>query len=149
MIILHSSMQAEDIIEKINVKCHVFIIQRARGRYHGAYQCQYISKHTNSKCHEVTLMVKLLTGSVTWYKPCNRASDTILYGTLYTTNNVVEKWVTKQQVSITYLRHIKERHHLVCQLYKHVVWLPLFYLCNPQLLALTNIICLFSVFLSL
>ena len=54
------------------------------------------SKHTNSKCHEVTLMVKLLTINVMWHRPRNWVSDTITYGSLYTTNNVGEKWVAKQ-----------------------------------------------------
>ena len=46
------------------------------------------SKHTNAKCHEVTLMIKLLAISVTWHRPHNKVNDIIKHVTKNTINDI-------------------------------------------------------------
>jgi hypothetical protein len=69
VVCLHFSRKEKDIIEHTNA--------------------QDVSKHTSTKCHEVTLMVKLLIVDVPFTKfPHNRVSDTIGPITLSTVNGV-------------------------------------------------------------
>jgi hypothetical protein len=50
---------------------------------------RYWKAHLNAKCHEVTLIVKLLIISVTQHTPQNKASGTITHVTLNTIIGVV------------------------------------------------------------
>ena len=48
-----------------------------------------INEHTDSKCHEVTPIMKFLFISATQHTPQNRVSDTIMHVTLNTINGVI------------------------------------------------------------
>ena len=72
--------------------------------YWGFHSLQFhifISQHStilNTKCREVTSMVKVLIINVTWHVPQNRASDTITHVTLNTINNVVVSTLNVHQI---------------------------------------------------
>ena len=100
---LHFSMQEDDILEHTNVKCYLCKLQstcRPLCKMIGGRGVHLITifnilmprqqqVHLNTKCHEVTLQVKLLNISVTQDTPLNRVSDIITHVTLNTINFVV------------------------------------------------------------
>ena len=96
---VHFCMQKEDVLEHINVKCYLCALSSTCRPLCdvGIHpitllnilmpRCQQAD--LNAKCHEATLMVKLLVMGVTQHTPQNKVSDIVTHVALNTINGVV------------------------------------------------------------
>ena len=95
---LHFNMQEEDILEHTNGKCHLCTLQSTyRPLWNidihlitllSILMSRYQEAHSNAKCHETALIVKLLIINVTQHPLQNRVSGIVSHVTLNTIANV-------------------------------------------------------------